>query len=275
MRSARSRVPQATRARRRAMAAGPPLLCVLLLWAAASAAGEATVAVAANFLEPLRHLAAAFADDTGHVLRLSSGSTGQLYAQIVHGAPYDVFLAADRARPEKLERAGRAVAGSRFTYAVGTLVLWSPDAARIGADPRAALTAPRLRHLAIANPELAPYGAAARETLRAMGLWDLLSDRLVTGQNVAQAFQYVATGNAELGFVAFSQVLSPRNAQAGSRWKVPARLHAPIRQDAVLLLPGRANPAARALLEYLRSPAARNIMRRFGYAAPAAAGGRP
>ncbi len=223
------------------------------------------MAVAANFLHPSEALQTLFATHTGHRLRISSGSTGQLYAQIVNGAPYDVFLAADQRRPRLLEERGLAVHGSRFTYAMGALTLWSPDAARIDeAGPRV-LRRSDFRHLAIANPELAPYGLAARQALQTLGLWDALGSKLVRGENIAQTFQFVVTGNAELGFVALSQVLSPRNRAPGSRWNVPGTLHEPIRQDAVLLARGRDNPAASAFLGFLRSAKAAALIRSFGY----------
>lgn len=247
----------------------PPLLFLagLLLagLAAPAAAGEATVAVAANFAEVAERLEAEFERSSGHSLTLVVGSTGKLYAQLVHGAPFDVFLAADRARPERLEEDGLAVAGSRFTYATGRLTLWSREPGRVGDDGAATLRRGELRLVAIANPDLAPYGAAARQTLERLGLWRSLEGRIVMGETVGQAHALVASGNAELGFIALSYVVSPRNRAAGSRWDVPADLHDPIHQDAVLLARAADNRAARAFLDYLRSGEARALVESFGY----------
>lgn len=229
----------------------------------AASAGEVHVAVSTNFAKTARALAGAFSDETGHRVLASAGSTGKLYAQIVHGAPFEVFLSADAERPRRLEAEGRAVAGTRFVYALGRLVLWSPDPARItGAD---ALEGDDFRYLAIANPDLAPYGAAARELLEQLGLWDRLQRRLVRGEDIGQAFQFVATGNAELGFVSLSQAAG----QGGSQWIVPPDRHPPIEQQALLLEAGRANGAARAFLDFLRGDAARAQIERAGYGAPA------
>lgn len=228
-------------------------------------AEEALVAVAANFAEVIEELEARFERETGHRLTVTIGATGQLYAQITNGAPFDILLAADRERPLRLEQEGHAVAGSRFTYAVGKLTLWSADAARIGADGEDALRGGEFRKLAMANPALAPYGEAARETLAALGLYEKLADRLVMGENIGQTHTMVATGNAELGFVALSYVMSPRNEISGSRWDVPQDLYSPIRQDAVLLNRAAANPAAREFLAYLRSDDVLTVIRSFGY----------
>jgi molybdate transport system substrate-binding protein len=242
--------------------AGAGLLLAGLLLAGAVPplpADQVRVAVAANFTATMRALASAFQGATGHTVVLSSGSTGKLYAQILHGAPFALFLAADQDRPARLEAAGRA--SDRFTYALGRLVLWSPHPDRV--DPRGeVLTRGRFRHLAIANPGTAPYGAAALQVLEHLGLASTLEARLVRGESIAQAYQFVATGNAELGFVALAQVTPDSR---GSRWLVPRALHPPIRQDAVLLPPGRDQPAARALLAYLRGPAARALIGRSGY----------
>lgn len=230
-------------------------------------AEEALVAVATNFTEVLEGLAPKFTAATGHRIRVSGGSTGKLYAQIRNGAPFDILLAADQRRPELLENAALGVAGSRFTYAVGKLALWSADPARIGRNGAGVLRRGDFRRLALANPKLAPYGFAAQQTLTALGLWTALGDRIVQGQNVGQAHSLVATGNAELGFVALSAVMSPRNALKGSWWEVPADLYQPIRQDAVLLSRAKDNAAARAFLGYLRGAAARKIIAAFGYRA--------
>lgn len=226
----------------------------------------ALAAVAANFAETAEALLPGFRAATGHDVHLTTGSTGKLYAQISAGAPFDLLLSADAATPARLLAEGAAVAGTGQTYAVGRLTLWSADPARI-TDGRAALEDPALRFVAIANPDLAPYGVAAREALDRMGLWDAVQARVVMGQNIGQTFSMVATGAAEVGFVALSAVLSPRTEAKGSRWDVPQDLYAPIRQDAVLLGPGADNAAARAFLDYLRSPDAAAVLDRFGYGA--------
>lgn len=240
-------------------------LAVMILIAAPvpGRAGTALAAVAANFAETAEALVPAFRAETGHDIRLTTGSTGKLYAQIRAGAPFDLLLSADSDTPARLLAEGHAVEGSSFTYAVGRLALWSADPDRIDGDGRAALDDPGLRFLAIANPDLAPYGVAAREVLRALGIWDTFQPRIVMGQNVGQTHSMVATGAAELGFVALSAVISPRAGSTGSRWDVPQDLFAPIRQDAVLLSPD--NAAARAFLEFLRSEHAAEVIDRFGY----------
>lgn len=240
------------------------LLLVLLL-AGPVAGEEAVVAVAANFTEVAERLEGTFERQSGHSLTFVVGSTGKLYAQIAHGAPFDAFLAADQARPERLEEEGLAVAGSRFTYATGRLTLWSREPGGVGSDGAATLRQGKFRLLAIANPDLAPYGAAARQTLESLDLWTALEDQVVLGETVGQAHALVASGNAELGFVALSYVLSPRNEIPGSRWDVPAELHAPIRQDAVLLTRAAANPAARGFLDFLRGDAAKTVIESYGY----------
>ncbi len=241
-----------------------PLLLLLSL-AAPAAAEEAVVAVAANFTEVVERLEADFERDSGHTVTFVAGSTGKLYAQITNGAPFDVFLSADQERPERLEKERLAVAGSRFTYATGRLALWSSEPGRVGGDGAATLRQGEFRRLAIANPALAPYGAAAKETLEKLGLWDRFKDRIVMGETIGQAHAMVASGNAELGFVALSSVLSPRTATKGSRWDVPPDLHAPIHQDAVLLSRAAGNAAARGFLDFLRSEKARAVIRSYGY----------
>lgn len=233
------------------------------LAASAGHAGEATVAVAANFAEPIKAIAADFHTATGHTVRISTGATGKFYAQIVNGAPFDVLLAADDETPAKLLAEKHAVPGSAFTYAVGRLVLWSADTDKIDANATA-LKSDDFRFLAIANPKTAPYGRAALETLAALKL-NVPESKRVVGESIAQAYQFAATGNAELGFVALSQVWQDGKLTAGSAWIVPATLHAPIRQDAVLLLRGAQNPAARALLDWLKSPAAKKRIAAYGY----------
>ncbi len=237
-------------------------LCATL--AIAARAGEVAVAVAANFSLPMQRIAAEFEQDTGHKARLSVGATGKFYAQIRNGAPFAVFLSADEATPERLVAEGAAVPGSRFSYAIGRLALWSARPGWVDAQG-AVLKQGRFQHLAIANPKTAPYGAAAIEVLGKLGLLEALRPKFVQGENIAQAQQFIASGNAELGFIALSQVWRDGALGAGSAWIVPSALHSPLRQDAVLLLPGRDNPAARALLAYLRGDKARTLIRGFGY----------
>ena len=227
-------------------------------------AGEAQLAVAANFVVPLRSLGEGFARHSGHTLRVSSGASGKLYAQIVNGAPFEVFLSADHSTPERLEKEGQAVPGSRMTYATGRLVLWSVRAEIVDAAGEV-LNNSTFRHLALANPKTAPYGAAAVEVLKALGRYEQWQGRFVQGENIAQTQQFVASGNAELGFVALSQVWRDGKLVGGSAWMVPAQLHAPIRQDAVLLKRGERNPAAMAFLDYLKSEAGRRIIAAHGY----------
>lgn len=240
------------------------LLGVSALVAGMAGAAEVQVAVAANFSAPMKKIAAAFEADSGHQARLSFGATGAFYAQIRNGAPFQLLLAADAETPLRLEQEGAAVAGSRFTYANGRLALWS---ARPGVvdDQGAVLRKPGGGRIALANPRLAPYGAAAIEALTRIGLLQALQPRFVQGENIAQAYQFAATGNAQLGFVALSQVMADGRIASGSAWVVPASLHAPIRQDAVLLAAGRDSAAAASLLAYLRGEKARAIIRSFGY----------
>ncbi|KQY95203.1 molybdate ABC transporter substrate-binding protein [Caulobacter sp. Root1455] len=240
---------------------GGALALFASLGAAPALAADTQVAVAANFTEPAKEIAAAFKAKTGHTAVLSFGASGQFYTQMAHGAPYEVFLSADAERPRKAEQEGLAVAGTRYTYAVGRLVLYSKTPGLVDAKG-AVLGSDRFVKLAIADPAAAPYGRAAVETLRKLKLYDALAPRIVTGSSIAQTYQYVATGNAELGFVALSQVIGE---PGGSRWLTPATLHAPIAQQAVLLKTGEKNPAARAFLTFLRSPAAVTIIKRYGY----------
>jgi len=239
----------------------------LALGAVASAAGadELRIAAASNAAPALEAVARTFEAETGQTAAVSAASTGKLYAQVVNGAPFDLLFAADAERPRRLETEGRAVAGSRFTYAIGRLVLWSADEALVDADG-AVLRGDRFRHLALASPELAPYGLAARRTLETLGLWETLVGRRVVGENVGQALQFVATGAAELGFVAASQLAGPGGAAlGGSRWEVPASLHPPIEQQAVVL---RESPAARSFVELVRGERGRAILAAHGYGLP-------
>ena len=236
-----------------------------LLARAAAQANEVQVAVAANFTAPMQKIAAEFAKDTGHKAVLAFGATGKFYAQIVNGAPFDVLLAADDETPARLETEHRTVPGTRFTYATGKLVLWSAQDGVVDNQGQVLKTGD-YAHLAIANPKTAPYGAAAIETLTKLNLLDRVRGKLVQGENIAQAYQFVSTGNAPLGFVALSQVYRDGRFTSGSGWIVPANLHGPIRQDAVILARGSANPAAQALASYLKSNKAKEIIRSYGYA---------
>lgn len=236
-------------------------VCALLLTVRGAQAADVQVAVAANFAGPAREIAAGFQRSTGHKAVLSVGSSGQFFAQIAHGAPYEVFLSADAERPRRAEAEGFAVPGTRFAYAVGRLVLYSRDPGLV--DGRGAvLRAGRFDKLAIADPAAAPYGAAAVQALTRLKLYDALKPKLVRGASIGQAFGFVQSGAADLGFVALSQVIGEKG---GSRWLVPDALHAPIEQDAVLLKPGAEDPAARAFLAYLKGPEARAVIRRYGY----------
>jgi len=232
--------------------------------AASPRAEETTIAVAANFTSAAKQLGAAFEALSGHRVVFSFGSTGQLYTQIAHGAPFDAFLAADEARPERAVAERLGVEGTQFTYAIGVLVLWSADPDRIDGTP-AVLSDPTLRHVAIANPATAPYGAAAIETMKALGVLTGLESRLVEGKSVSQTYQFVTTGNAPVGFIAASQV---KDNDTGSRWAVPEDMHRPLRQDAVLLAHGRDNEAAKAFLEFLRGAGAAKVIEGLGYRAP-------
>ena len=239
-------------------------LLAAAVFACAVEAAEVHVAVAANFSAPLKDIAAEFERDTGHRVVASSGPTGGLYTQIRNGAPFEVFLAADDGTPAKLEREGGVVPGSRFTYAIGKLVLWSAAAGVVDGEG-AVLKRNAFRLLAIANPKTAPYGRAATQVLERLGLAEATRAKLVEGTNISQAYQFVASGNAELGFVALSQVYKDGRIGAGSAWIVPADLYEPIRQDAVILGQGKDNPAAAALVDYLKGPKATALIRSYGY----------
>ncbi|MCB1916268.1 MAG: molybdate ABC transporter substrate-binding protein [Rhodocyclaceae bacterium] len=238
-------------------------LCCLASFPAARA-DEVLVAVAANFAAPMKEIAESFARATGHRALLAFGSTGRLYAQIRNGAPFAVLLAADRETPERLERFGLTVPGTRRTYAIGRLALWSPVAGQVD-EAGQVLKTGNVGRLAIANPKLAPYGRAAAQTLQALGLWQSLRPRLVTAESIAQSHQFVASGNVPLGFVALSQVVRGGRLLSGSAWQVPERLHQPLRQDLAVLRPGEHSPAAAALLRYLASAEARRVITDYGY----------
>ena len=244
----------------------PPLaaLLTILLAAPSLSADEIRVAVASNFRHAMSAAVERFERQSDHEVTLVSGSTGKHYAQVVNGAPFEAFFAADAERPRRLEAERRIVPGSRITYAVGKLVLWSADEGRV--DPMGdVLRLGTFGHLAIANPELAPYGAAARQVLQAFGLWERLSGRLVRGENIGQTFQFVVTGNAELGFVARSQLRTPGQAFKGSSWQPPQSLYDPIEQQAVLL---QESPAGRNFMAFVQSEEARALIRSYGYDVP-------
>lgn len=233
----------------------------LLLFAVSTVGAETVrVAVAANFIEPAKAIGKLFRQKTGHGVVFSTGSTGQLYAQISQQAPFEVLLAGDQERPARAVSQGYALADSRFTYATGRLVLFSADPSLVRGD--ATLKEADFDRIAIANPTTAPYGAAAVAVMQALGVYDRLQPRIVRGNNVAQAYQFVDTGNAELGFVALSQLAGH---DAGSRWLVPQTLHPPIAQDAVLLRQGADNQAAHGFLAFLKGPEADAVFQRFGY----------
>jgi molybdate transport system substrate-binding protein len=223
-------------------------------------AAQTNVAVAANFTEAAKEIAAAFKAKTGHEAVLSFGATGQFYTQITQGAPFQILLSADDARPKKLVDDGLAVVDSRFTYAIGKLVLWSKTPGLVKGEET--LKAASFAKLSICNPVAAPYGAAAIETMKSLKVFEQLQPKLVEGATITQAYQFVETGNAELGFVALSQLTGP---ETGSRWLVPQELYSPIRQDAVLLKSGASNETATGFIAFLRSPEARAIIERYGY----------
>lgn len=233
----------------------------LAFGSSAARAADTQVAVAANFTEPAREIAAAFKTATGHTATLSFGSSGQFYAQMSKGAPFEVFLSADAERPAKAEQEGLGVKGSRFTYAVGRLVLYSKTPGVVDAKG-AVLRTGTFEKLSIADPIAAPYGVAAVETLTKLGVYSSLKPKIVMGTSITQAYQFVDTGAAELGFVANSQVI---NVAGGSRWLVPAAYHAPINQQAILLYTGKNNPAAKAFLAFLKAPTAVTIIKKYGY----------
>ncbi len=248
----------------------PPRTALTTVWLALAVHGsvhaaEAQVAVAANFAEPIKAIAAVLEKTTGHTLNVTLGATGKLYAQIKNGAPFDLLLAADTATPAKLEAEGLAQPGSRFTYATGKLVLWSAQVGRVD-DQGLVLKAANLGKVALASPKVAPYGAAAVQAMGQLGLMAALAPKLVQGESIGQAFAFAATGNADVGFVALSQVLEGGKLKSGSVWVVPQHLYSPIRQDAVLLKKATPNAAAQALVTLLQSPSIKDLIRSHGYA---------
>lgn len=239
-------------------------LALAALLTGAAHADTVSVAVASNFTAPMQVIAQAFAQDTGHKAELSFGATGKFYAQISHGAPFGVLLAADDKTPAKIATEGKGVANSRFTYAIGKLVLWSKQADYVD-DQGAVLKKSDWQHIAVANPKLAPYGLAAEQTLSKLNLLDSVQPKFVQGENIGQTYQFVASGNAPLGFVALSQVMQDGKITEGSAWIVPSDMHAPIRQDAIVLNAGKDNVAAQALMQYLQGDKARAIIKAYGY----------
>ncbi len=240
-------------------------MLLALSLAHAANADEVQVAVAANFTAPMKEIVVQFEHDTGHKVQAAFGSTGKFYAQIQNGAPYDILLAADDETPLKLEKEGAAVANSRYTYAIGKLVLWSAQSGYVD-DKGEVLKTGGFPHLALANPKLAPYGAAAVEVLQKLKLYGGLASRFVQGENIAQAHQFVASSAAPLGFVALSQVLEGGKLKSGSVWVVPVNLYTPIRQDVVMLSRGKGKGAASAFLTYLKGDKAKAVIRSYGYA---------
>jgi molybdate transport system substrate-binding protein len=237
------------------------LALAAVLAAGPTLAAETQVAVAANFTEPAKEIATAFKAATGHTAILSFGSSGQFYAQMARGAPFEVFLSADAERPKKAEQDGLGVAGTRFTYAIGRLMLYSKTPGLVdGAG--AVLSSGKFNKLSIADPAAAPYGTAAVQTMQKLGVYNAIKPKVVTGSSITQAYQFVETGAAELGFVAYSQVI---NVAGGSRWLVPTTDHAPIDQQAILLYTGQNNVAAKAFLSFLKSPPAVAIIKKYGY----------
>ncbi|SAK77404.1 molybdenum ABC transporter, periplasmic molybdate-binding protein [Caballeronia fortuita] len=255
-----------TRILRALLSAFAPLIAgaAAIMAATPALAGEVQVAVAANFTAPVQAIAADFEKDTGNKVIASFGATGQFYAQIKNGAPFEVFLAADDTTPAKLDSEGATVPGSRFTYATGALALWSAKDGYVD-DKGEVLKKNAFDHIAIANPKAAPYGLAGYQTLDKLGLTAEIKPKVVEGQNISQTQQFVATGNAELGFVALSQIYKNGKITSGSAWLVPANLHEPIRQDAVILDKGRDNPVAKQFVEYLKGPKAAEVIKSYGY----------
>lgn len=221
------------------------------------------VAVAANFVPPFREVAVEFEKATGHSLKVAAGSSGNFYTQIKNGAPFDVFFSADNERPKKLEEEGFGVKDSRFTYAIGRVVLWSPNADLVKGDET--LRSKNFKRLAMANPKTAPYGVAAMQAMQNLKLWDGLQPHIVMGENLGQTIGFVESGNAQLGFVALSQVMDPKIKGKGSHWHVPTNLHEPIQQDVILLAKGKDNPGAKALMGFMGSPQSKAIIKRYGY----------
>lgn len=241
------------------------ILGIAFLFTGSASADEVRIAVATNFLAPLKEIVARFTVETGHKATISSGSTGKLYTQIVNGAPFDLLFAADNVHPGLLEDKGLSVSGTRFVYAVGRLALWSSDPGLIKSNGADTLREKKFNHLAMANPKTAPYGKAALQVMQVLGIWSELSPLIVTGEDIGQTFQFVASKNAELGFIAMSQLMAYDNSKGHSRWVVPGSLYDPIRQEVILLKQGGGNPAALALMKYVQTMKAGDIVERYGY----------
>jgi molybdate transport system substrate-binding protein len=239
------------------------LFVVVTLAVAPAFAEQVLVAVAANFVPPFREIAIEFERTTGHNVQVAAGSSGNFYSQIKNGAPFDVFFSADNERPKLLGEEGFGVKDSRFTYAIGRLVLWSPNADLIKGEET--LRFKQYKRLAMANPKTAPYGVAAMEAMQKLELWEGIQSQIVMGESLGQTMGFIESGNAQLGFVALSQVMDPKIKGKGSRWDVPNNLHEPIQQDVILLTKGKNNPAAKALMEFIGSPQAKAIIERYGY----------
>ena len=244
---------------------GSVLLAFFLIHVSDVLAKELRIAVASNFLLPLKALSKNFKESTGHKVVVISGSTGKLYAQIKQGAPFDILLAADSIRPELLEKEGIGVPGSRFTYAVGRLVLWSKDSKLPLKNDLQVLNHNNFRYLAIANPKTAPYGKAAEQVLRKKGFWEQIQNRLVRGENISQTFQFVMTGNADIGFIALSQLRRHQRHISGNSWTVPADWHDPIQQQGILLKRAKTNKAARQFLNFIKSNRIQKQIESYGY----------
>jgi len=243
---------------------GIPLVVFALSLASTLRADEVRVAVASNFTAPMEKIAAGFERSTGHAIVMASGATGKFYAQIKNGAPFELLLAADDTTPARLEAEGDALSGSRFTYAIGKLVLWSAKRSFVDAQGEV-LRKADFKHLALGNPRVAPYGAAVIEVLTRLKLLDALTPKFVLGENITQAYQFVASGNAELGFIALSQVIKGGKVEEGSAWVVPPNLYTPLRQGAVVLKPGTGKPGVAALSEYLKGNEAKAVILSYGY----------
>jgi molybdate transport system substrate-binding protein len=239
------------------------LFVVVTLAVAPAFAEQVLVAVAANFVPPFREIAIEFERTTGHNVQVAAGSSGNFYSQIKNGAPFDVFFSADNERPKLLGEEGFGVKDSRFTYAIGRLVLWSPNADLIKGEET--LRFKQYKRLAMANPKTAPYGVAAMQAMQKLELWEGIQSQIVIGESLGQTMGFIESGNAQLGFVALSQVMDPKIKGKGSRWDVPTNLHEPIKQDVILLTKGKINPAAKALMEFMGSPQAKAIIERYGY----------
>lgn len=239
------------------------LLIVASLTVTSAFAEQALVAVAANFIPPFREIAIEFEHSTGHQLQIAGGSSGNFYSQIKNGAPFDVFFSADAERPKLLEDEGLGIKDSRFTYAIGRIVLWSSNANLIKGEET--LRSKKFKRLAIANPKMAPYGLAAMQALQKLELWESIQPHLVMGESIGQTMGFIESGNAQLGFVALSQIMDPKIKGQGSHWEVPTSLHEPIQQDVILLAKGKDNMAAKALLKFMGGPEAKKIIEHYGY----------